>query len=174
MNKTKKTSKGKPDKKLTDKQEMILLTKAKNPRANGAQIAKLAGVEQSYTIDILKRYGLTTESIKDYQEHKASIWDGIAHRLLSNVSQEDIEKAGMYQKVLAAGIAQSKVQEIKGLNPEARPMIVVVQNRISTGQVEGNEVKVIDVTPKDVVNSTQSEAHNNEENAPLTISGSYE
>lgn len=142
---------------LTAKQEKILDIKTHNPEMSGCQVARVAKCDPSYAIEILERYGLTKESITDYKEHRANVLAGLQHRLLSNISQEQLEKAPLGTKILAACQLIDKEQQLTGGLREVKPLIIV--NRVT---VEGKvpEGQVIDVQV------TQNDTHNVAEIAP--------
>ena len=139
------------DIKLTDKQKAIIDLKTKNPNATGTEIAKLAGADISYTLDVLKRYGLTKQNIEDYNKNKSDIWAGITSRILSSLSPEDIQKASLQQKITAAGIAFDKQQILTGGAREVTPMIIV--NRVSIDSKSVDNPDIITVDNSDVINS---------------------
>lgn len=86
----------------TPRQEKILTLQSQHPNASGREIARLANTDHTYTIEVLKRYGLTNESIQGYKQHRADILSGLQHRLLSSITQQDIEKSPLGSRILAA------------------------------------------------------------------------
>jgi hypothetical protein len=115
---------------LTPKQEKIISLKTQNPDATGTEIARLADADVSYTIEILQRYGLARETIADYRKHKIDILTGLQHRLLSNISQADIQKEPIRNRIVAAGILHDKEMELTGGKREVQPMINIVQVKV--------------------------------------------
>jgi predicted DNA binding protein len=150
--------------KLTPKQEQIIRLKSQNPEATGTEIAKLAGADISYTIEVLKKYGLTNDNVDDYNEHKLKIWHGITARILSSLSQEDIQKASLQQKITAAGIAFDKASILDGSNPASKPLVII--NKVT---VEGNRDRSEIIDVQSVVNSTQEASIIQQKNKPLEM-----
>lgn len=149
---------------LTAKQEKIISLKKQNPNATGTEIAKLADADVSYTIEILQRYGLARETIEDYRKHKLDIITGLQHRLLSNISQADIEKEPVRNRIVAAGILHDKEMELTGGKREVQPMINIVQVK-----VERRDDDIVKISPDSVVNNTQTDSIMLQKNKPLEI-----
>lgn len=130
--------------KVTAKQQKIIDLKTQQPEATSSEIAKQAGADISYTIDVLKRYGLLKKNIEDYNQHKVEIWSGITSRILSSLSQEDIQKASLQQKITAAGIAFDKHQVLTGGAREVTPMVIVNRISIDSKSVDNSDIITVD------------------------------
>ena len=50
----------------------------------------------------LARYGIEKGQVEEYKAHRADVFAGIQHRLLASCTDEDIKKAPMGSRVLAA------------------------------------------------------------------------
>ena len=142
---------------LTPKKQKILDLKTLNPEANSSEIARQANADVSYTIDVLKRYGLLKQNIDDFTTNRVSILRGLQSRILSSISQEDIQKASLQQKVTAVGIIHDKERELEGFGREAMPMVII--NKIQVGQVEatGKQGEIIDLNNSQILCSTTTE-----------------
>lgn len=88
--------------KVTPKQNAIITLKNQNPALSDNKIATLAGTDPSYTIEVLKRYGLSSTCINDFKKNRAEILAGLQHRLISSITQDDIQKAPVGSRILAA------------------------------------------------------------------------
>jgi hypothetical protein len=157
--------------KLTHKQEQILAIRNDNPKLTNQEIADSAKTSPGYVADVLIRYGLNKEAIDDYNSNKGDIWGGITSRILSKVSDEDIQKASLHQKLTAAGIAFDKHAILTGTNRDVQPMVIINQIRLNQDktQVEGlgSEGQIIDVCS--VVNNAQCPEIESLKNKPLDI-----
>jgi hypothetical protein len=92
----------KATKKPTPKQSLILKTKAEHPKLTTREIAAIADTGHSHVIATFQRYGIDARRINSFKEHRADIIAGIQERLLSSVTEADIQKSPMGSRVLAA------------------------------------------------------------------------
>jgi hypothetical protein len=92
----------KPPKPPTAKQELILAIQTKQPTITRRALAKQANTSFNYVQEVLQRYGLTKQTIDDFNQNKSDVLAGLQHRLLSNITQQEIEKAPLGSKILAA------------------------------------------------------------------------
>ena len=129
---------------LTDKQEKILTIRNDNPDLTNQQIADLAETSNSYVSEVLQRYGLNKEAVNDYNKNKVEIWQGITARILSKISDEDIEKGSLQQKITAAGIAFDKTQVLTGGAREVTPMVIVNRISIDNKPVDNSDIITVD------------------------------
>lgn len=98
----------------TQKQADIIHLKKQNPRATATAIAKLAGADISYTIQVMQRYGLIAQNVNDYKQHRADILAGLQSRLIESITQADIQKAPVGSRVLAAAQLYDKERLERG------------------------------------------------------------
>ena len=134
---------------ITPKQRQIINLHNQHPNASGREIARLAKADPSYTIDILQRYGLIEQSISDYKTHRADILAGLQHRIISSITDEDIQKAPMGSRVLAAAQLYDKERLERGQGSGDKPMLVIIQ-RVSgaTPPLEAQDAQFnVDITP---------------------------
>ncbi len=92
----------KKTRKLTIKQELILKTKSEHPDLNTVEIGVLADCNHSTVVRTLARYGINLNDLQEYKSKRADIFAGLQHRLLASCTDEDIKKAPMGSRVLAA------------------------------------------------------------------------
>jgi len=144
-----KKDKSKQLTKITPKQRQIINLHNQHPNASGREIARLAKADPSYTIDILQRYGLIEQSISDYKTHRADILAGLQHRIISSITDEDIQKAPMGSRVLAAAQLYDKERLERGQGSGDKPMLIIVQ-RVSgaTPPLQAQDAQFdVDITP---------------------------
>jgi len=141
----------------TAKQAKIIDTKTRLPQLTTRQVAKLCDTDHAHVVKVLKKYQINKTDLDNYKNNKADIWQGLSHRLLSNLTPDQIQKASALQLVTAAGIAESKFQEMTQGKTEAMPMVII--NKISVGQVEatGKQGERIDVNNSQILCSTTTE-----------------
>jgi hypothetical protein len=141
---TAKTQTKPSPKKPTAKQQAILTVKNNKPDMKESEIAIATGTSQSYVSEVLQKYGLIEQSVQEYKDNKADIWAGITSKILSSISDEDIQKASLQQKLTSAGISHDKEMDITGGKREVAPMVII--NKISIGKVEDNQANCISVS----------------------------
>ena len=131
---------------ITPKQEKIIALKTQNPDATTTEIARQAEADISYTAEILQRYGLASNKIADYRKHKLDIITGLQHRLLSGISQADIEKEPVRNRIVAAGILHDKEQEMTGGSRDIKPMVIINQISVDRPVDKSDIITVENVT----------------------------
>ena len=92
----------KPTKPITPKQQIILKTKQEHPDLTVREVAAIANVDHSYVVQVLARYGVNASHVEDFKANRANVFAGIQHRLLNSITDEDIQKAPMGSRILAA------------------------------------------------------------------------
>jgi hypothetical protein len=135
----------------------IVKIKTNNPLATNRAIADQVDCDPSYVSMVLQDYGLTREIISNYQRNRVSILRGLQAKILSKITDEDIQKASLQQKVTAVGIMHDKERELEGFGREAMPMVVI--NSLNVHPVEGssNAGQIIDVNNAEKLCSTTQE-----------------
>jgi hypothetical protein len=110
----------------TPLQKKILETKAKNPEVNNTDLAKIVGATREHVSKILSRYGIDYGALESYQNHRADILDGLAHRIIESVTDSDIKAASLLQRLSAYGIVYDKMRVEKGLSDSSTKPLVQV------------------------------------------------
>lgn len=130
---------------ITEKQKKILALKKQQPGASVREIARQAQCDNAYATRVLANYGIDYQKTQDYKNHQADILSGLQARLLSDISNEDLQKATIQQRVVSAGILYDKEQALRGNDKSTMPLVIINKIQIGkTGEVEGNE-NVLDV-----------------------------
>ena len=78
------------------------------------EIARLQGCDRSNISKVLQRYGVEERRVNKYKEYRADILAGLQDRLLSSIPDSDIQKSGMYTRVVSAGILYDKERLERG------------------------------------------------------------
>jgi len=113
--------------KLTKKHKAILTAKAENPALTTRQIAKLANTDHSHVVKTLQRYGVDHGAVESYQKHRADIFDGVCSRLLASVTDSDINKASLMQRMASVGVLYDKMRIERGLSDGTSKPLVMIQ-----------------------------------------------
>ena len=144
-----KKDKSKQLTKVTPKTKQILKEFTEHPQASMRQLAKYAGASVSTVHEVLQRYGITKNYVEDYKENRADIFAGLQSRLISSISEQDIQKAPMGSRVLAAAQLYDKERLERGQGSGDKPMLIIVQ-RVSgaTPPPQAQDAQFdVDITP---------------------------
>lgn len=86
----------------TPKAELIIKTAQDHPDLTTREIGAIADCSHVNVITTLKRYGINHNNLQRYKTNRADILAGLQERLLSSITLEDIQKAPLGSRVLAA------------------------------------------------------------------------
>jgi hypothetical protein len=109
---------------ITAKQRQIIDTRKQHPDLSLRQLATVCDTDHAYVSRVLQSYGISKQSIDEFKECKADILEGLSSRLLSSISNEDIQKASIQQRIVGAGILLDKANDAKGLS-RVIPMVTI-------------------------------------------------
>ena len=87
------------------------------PELGTRQIAQRVGCNPANVHRVLKRFLRdtdTVESLREYQENKADVFDSLQMRMVASITQDRIEKAPLLPLVTAAAILEDKARTIRG------------------------------------------------------------
>jgi hypothetical protein len=90
--------------------------KLKYPELTDSEIARKVGCDPSNVSQVLKTFlgKHTSDDLRDYQDNQADIFDSVAMRLLSSVSQKKIDKTPAVQAITGAAILIDKARLVRG------------------------------------------------------------
>ncbi len=69
------------------------------------------------------------EEIKDIQRELASYFEDLSMRLITSITDEDIEKLNCYQRVIAAGISVDKLRLLRNESTQNVSIDVIIRDR---------------------------------------------
>jgi hypothetical protein len=81
---------------------------------NQAQAAKMLDCDKSNISNRLKAIGFVPSYLKKFKERKADIWASYSKILLNAITTDDLQKAGLSQKVTGAAICDDKERLARG------------------------------------------------------------
>jgi hypothetical protein len=82
----------------------------------------------------------TAAEITEIKHELITLFDDLAHRMLTSISEADIEKLSAYQRVISSGICTDKSHMLRGeYAGKEKPLVII--NRISIRH-QGTEVEV--------------------------------
>jgi CRISPR/Cas system CSM-associated protein Csm2 small subunit len=113
------TTKRRPRSHLGDEEKKAIVTIAtENPRLTHQQIADLKDVERSTVSRILAEYKIDARKNEEFKAHRADVFAGLQHRILKNITDEEIKKAPLQVKMMSVGIAYDKERLERGESTE--------------------------------------------------------
>jgi len=120
-------------------------------RASGLTYHAIA-VEISRDPKTIKRACLEPEAQEQIQvikEELAGMFEGLAKRMITSISDEDILKINAYQRTISAGISTDKMRLLKGQSTENLAIDAVLRSiHSSIFAPDTKETKTIDITPR--------------------------
>ena len=99
-----------------ERAEHIRLLRDRYPTMPPSIIAGKVGCSPANVTDVLKRYAKATsiEELRDFQANQGDIFDVLAHRTLASITDEDISKAPLVQRITGAAILIDKSRLVRG------------------------------------------------------------
>jgi hypothetical protein len=134
---TKPRTKSQKTRKLGEKTQAILRIKGEHPTLNTREIGELAECDHSHVVRVLARYGVEQGLVEKYKRGRADIFAGIQGRILDTITNDDIKKASLQQKVTAAGILYDKERLERGESTSNTISIVADIEAVRRAKVEG-------------------------------------
>ncbi|MDD4874059.1 MAG: hypothetical protein PHE15_03695 [Dehalococcoidales bacterium] len=80
----------------------IIELKETNPALTVREIATLTNCDHSNVVRVLQRYGIVAQEVNEFKDHRAEVLAGLQHRLIQSITSEDIKKAPLGSRILAA------------------------------------------------------------------------
>jgi hypothetical protein len=96
------TKPNKPGRPKNPRTALIVKTATEHPDLTTREIGAIANCSHVNVVETLKRYGINKQDVDNYKTHRADIIAGLQHRLLKSVTDEDIKKAPLGSRILAA------------------------------------------------------------------------
>ena len=129
---------------LNDEQMLALYESGEKKQ----DIAKITGLNRNTIAKRLKHL-TPRKSTEIFKEHKADIFTEFQRKIAMKASADISNARNTKDYVTALGILHDKEQQLRGINPESRPMIIVNEIRIqpSCEQVDNPVDKsIIDIS----------------------------
>lgn len=129
--------------KLTQKTKDKIAELAQNTELSQSEIAKLTDVERSTVSKVLLNYGIVQKTVEEYKKNRADILSGLQERIIKSITDDEIKKMPVGQRVMAYGIIYDKERlernQATSITDEVDSIVQRIERRYS---------KVIDVTPR--------------------------
>ena len=87
--------------------------------------------------------------IQEIKEELASMFEELGKRMLTSITDEDIQKINAYQRTVSAGISTDKMRLLKGQSTENLAIDAVLRSiHSSIFAPDTKETKTLDITPR--------------------------
>jgi hypothetical protein len=88
----------------------------RHPELTHSEIARTVGCSATNVTGVLETFlgTYSRESLQDFQENKAEVYDALQRRVLGSITDAKIEKAGLTESVTAAAILEDKARLVRG------------------------------------------------------------
>jgi hypothetical protein len=113
---TKSQKRGTKSKPRSKRVSDIISLKTENPRLTTSEIGKLVDCDHSNVVRVLQRYGIVARDTEEYKSYRADIFAGLQGKLLSSVTDKEIEKAALQVKITSAAILYDKERTERNLS----------------------------------------------------------
>lgn len=87
-----------------------------NPNLTTRQLGKLTDADHSSIVKCFQRYGIKREHMEGYKTNRADLLSGIQDKMLSSITDDDINSATLLQRVTAAAVLYDKERLERGLS----------------------------------------------------------
>lgn len=114
----------KTTKQPTHKQAVIITTKQAHPDLTTREIAAIANTDHTHVIKTLQRYGIDREQVDKYKNCRADILAGLQERLLSSITDADVQKTPAIQRITGAAILYDKERLERGQSTDNVSVLV--------------------------------------------------
>lgn len=128
--------------KATPIQSKILKIKEQHPDLSTHKIADLVPCTHVSVIKCLTKYSIDTKGLESYKQHRGDILAGVGERIIKSVTDEDIKKMPVGQRIMSYGILYDKERLERGQATSITDDMSSIIDRI-----EQRYTKAIDVTP---------------------------
>jgi hypothetical protein len=87
------------------------------PELSNSEIARTVGCSPQNVSCVLETFlaGTSPETLRDFQENKADVYDAIQYKLLASLTQEKIDKSKPMEAITGAAILEDKARLVRGL-----------------------------------------------------------
>jgi hypothetical protein len=82
----------------------IVKAKQENPNLTTREIGKLVDCNHSNVIRVLQRYNIERNIVEEFKENRADLLAGLQEKVVKSVTVEDIQKAGIRDRMVVLGI----------------------------------------------------------------------
>jgi hypothetical protein len=108
-----------------EKQE-IITTALTNPNLTQDQIGALTNVDRSTVSRLLADYRIVKDNVDFYKENRADIFAGIQQKILTGITDAELQKAPVQVKMMALGVIYDKERLERGQSTENIGLITKV------------------------------------------------
>lgn len=106
------------------KSPKIVELATEHPDLTTREIGKLADCSHVNVVKVLDRYGIKKQETDDYKANRADILTGIQHRILKTVTDDDLKRMPVGQRLMGFGILYDKERLERGQSTDNQSVIV--------------------------------------------------
>jgi len=129
---------------LANRRRVIEIAKS-NPDMSQIEVARESGACKRTVADVLAKYGINQGELEEYRNNQADIILGIQRKITTSITQEDVNKAPLRDRLIGLGITIDKHRLITG---ESTSNVASWTTIIQLVQTPAISNAPIDVTPK--------------------------
>jgi len=138
----------------TARQSAIIATASQHPYLSERKIAAITNTDPAQVHRTLKAFGIKTELTDDYVNHRAKIYQGLQAKIISSISAEDIQKAGLRDKCVAMGIIHDHERIELGQSTDKQPVLVLVRGDNCQVSINDNQINKLSNASTKIVGNT--------------------
>lgn len=86
----------------------------RNPGITYRELGKLNDTSHVAMIKLLSRHGITRENVEEYKTGRADLLAGLQERMLAAITEEDLTKASLRDKIISTGVLYDKERLERG------------------------------------------------------------
>ena len=105
-------------KKPTETQIKIIKTAKEHPDLTTREIGAICECTHSHVVQSLQRYEIDKQNVIHYKTNRADIFADLQHRLVQSITDDDIQKAPIGTRILAACQIYDKERLERGMSSE--------------------------------------------------------
>jgi len=84
------------------------------PGITTRELGAINGVDHSAIVRLFQRHNIDRERVEDYKGNRADFLAGLQERMLASITEADLEKASLRDKVISAGVLFDKERLERG------------------------------------------------------------
>ncbi len=86
----------------------------RNPQLTMEEIGKINGVSHVAIVNLFKRHGIEKARVEEYKTNRADFLAGLQEKVLQSITDSDMEKASLRDKVISMGVLFDKERLERG------------------------------------------------------------
>lgn len=92
----------------------VLAQVTKNPNLTTYELGKLNGVDHTAIVRLFQRHNIDRQRLEEYKSNRADFLAGLQEKVLAGITESDLEKASLRDKVISMGVLFDKERLERG------------------------------------------------------------